>query len=145
MELFNKLIDKVKTFPQLINEGIKETVQQNAEMIKDYQREQLYSGQDNQGSIITPAYTPLVVSIKQRKGQPFDRVTWKDTGELYRTLQLTAREYDFIIDTHISYSYYLFKKYGDVLGIQQGNLEILTNDFIVPYLKTKLNDELTKP
>lgn len=67
----------------------------NPDEIVDLNREQLNSGKYADGSSIVPQYKPLTIQIKQKKGQPTDRVTLKDTGEFQSRMYLKIRGNEF--------------------------------------------------
>lgn len=51
--------------------------------------EQLFArGVDATGNPITPPYTPYTVELKKEKGQPYDRVTLRDTGDFHRSFEV---------------------------------------------------------
>jgi hypothetical protein len=43
-------------------------------------------------------YSPFTVSIKEEKGQPIDRVTLKDSGELYETFNVDTGSSSFAVE-----------------------------------------------
>jgi hypothetical protein len=47
------------------------------------------SGKRPDGRGISPPYAPSTVRYKKRKNQPYDRVTLKDSGDLYASLLIT--------------------------------------------------------
>lgn len=47
------------------------------------QKQQLNAGQTAKGTAIVPFYHPVTLKVKQKKGQPTDRVTLKDKGGFY--------------------------------------------------------------
>lgn len=59
---------------------------------KDYavavQKVQLFQGLESTDLKIIPSYTNRTKAIKAKKGQPFDRVTLKDTGAFYRGIRI---------------------------------------------------------
>lgn len=54
-------------------------------------RERLFQGENTDGSEISPFYTLFTQNVKEAKGQPYDRVTLKDTGAFYESIKA---EYD---------------------------------------------------
>lgn len=49
----------------------------------EMQQQQMYSGQRSDGSMIEPQYSYLTRILKERAGEPTDRVTLFDTGDFY--------------------------------------------------------------
>lgn len=139
--------NRLKEFKESINPIIKETFDDNELVIVNYQTdEQLSKGKNSKGVSIRPAYTRLTISIKKKKGQPFDRVTWKDTGELYKNIKVNTTNDQMEITTSVEYAEKLIIKYGDdTLGIQEEFLKDFLNKYILPNLKKEADDKLTKP
>ena len=150
--VFERAIQKIKELEDSIYPTIKETFDTYGSVIKEYQtEEQLYKGKKSDGSDIRDLrnkniiYKPITISIKLQKGQPIDRVTWKDTGRLYRDLKVTAYSDYVEIKTSVPYAKKLFEQYGnDILGIQKELLLKFTNNYILPNLKRSFNDKITK-
>ena len=138
----------IRDFKAQINPTIQRTFEENKLVIHDFQvNKQLFEkGQDSKGSIIRPAYSPITIKLKRKKGQPTDRVTWKDTGHLHKSIKVIPKGDEVEITTDVSYAKYLFKKYGDdVLGIQEELLKEFVQGYILPNLKLLSDDKLTKP
>ena len=54
---------------------------------------QLYQrGVDVRGQPLTPPYTARTKVIKARKGQPINRVTLRDTGELHKSIKVEPKD-----------------------------------------------------
>lgn len=86
---FSAHIAAVKEFNDQTNQIILDEVKNIEPEIVDYvTEEQLFQGKRGDGTNIEPDYTPFTVKIKLEKGQPADRVTWKDTGALYASIRL---------------------------------------------------------
>lgn len=61
----------------------------NPEAIADLQAQQLFSGIDSEGASIQldgDGYAESTIKHKIKMGQVTDRVTWRDTGDLYKSL-----------------------------------------------------------
>ena len=76
------------------------------------QKEQMYAGENALGEPITPPYTPFTVTKKQEKGQPYDRVTLKDTGAFYERIFVSRHGKDLIFGSTDSKTDELTEKYG---------------------------------
>lgn len=147
MSIIDEAKNKVKQLKASINEVVRDTFETYKDVIIDFQvNKQLFEkGQDSKGSIIRPAYKPITIKIKRQKGQPTDRVTWKDTGRLHHAVMVLPRENEVEIIANVPYAKFLLKKYGDdVLGIQEDLLKEFIIKFVVPNIKKDWNDKLAK-
>jgi len=143
--------DKARKFVRAVENSIKPSMQNtfllNQLVIVDYQTDkQLFEqGQDSNGKSIRPYYAPSTIRIKRAKGQPTDRVTWKDTGALYKSVTVDARGEEFVINIGADYAQYLVRRYGqDVVGIQRKFLKDFLNDYILPNLRRETNDKIAE-
>lgn len=146
-DVFDNARKRIKELKNALNPVVRKTFEEYGYVIKEYQTErQLFDkGQDSKGSIIRPAYTPYTIRLKQKKGQPTDRVTWKDTGRLYNSIRVEASENHVEITANVEYAKYLFKKYGDdVLGIQEELLREFADKYLLPNIKKEFDDKLTE-
>lgn len=146
-DVFDEARKKVIELKESINPVIRQTFEEYGYVIQDYQtQKQLYEkGEDSKGSLIRPAYTPFTVRIKKQKGQPTDRVTWKDTGALYRSIRVEAKDDHVEITANTPYSDDLLEKYGnDVLGIQEELLREFAEKYLLVNLKENFDGKLTE-
>lgn len=112
------------------------------DLVVKLQQEQLYSGVRSDNSEITPPYTSFTEQTKIRKGQPFDRVTLKDTGAFYESINLSITKQFAEIFATDPKTNDLQEKYGEnILGLTPENIEILRKEFY-EYLMTKLRQTL---
>lgn len=112
-----------KTFDQVVLD----IVQDDEELVLDMNREQMYSGVRADGSQIRPEYTANTISVKQRKGQPTNRVTLKDTGDHYREMFIQYGDDAFGIYSDAEYAIHLGNKYQfDIYGLTPDNIDILS-------------------
>ena len=85
---------------------------------KEYVLRRLYSGKNADGSDIAPPYTSKTVSIKMRKGQPYDRVTLRDTGYFYSGITFDFDEHGIFLTSTDDKKEKLIGKYGhDIFGV----------------------------
>ncbi len=139
--ILNELSATVERLRTSINPSIRTSVDQNKNVIKKMQTdEQMFSGINASGNAITPDYAKSTINYKKRKGQPFDRVTLKDSGDFYDSIEIEARTDDFVISTQITYSVYLVAKYAEILGITDKNLQTFINNYTLPIIKQNFND-----
>jgi len=136
---FNVTVERLRTS---INESIRTSVDNNKTVIKTMQTdEQMYQGINASGNAITPfPYATSTINYKKRNGQPTDRITLKDSGDFYDSIQIEARTDNFVISTQITYSIYLVTKYAEILGITDTNLQTFVNTYTLPIIKQNFND-----
>lgn len=95
------------------------------EIIRLNTTNQLYEeGIRSDGSPLGP-YRPFTIEIKRQKGQPYDHVTLRDTGEFYASFRVfyDADTFEVTADGDKG-DKNLFDVYGDnVLGLTEFNLE----------------------
>lgn len=103
--------------------------------------EQMYQGQLNNGDAIQPAYAANTIAIKKRKGQPYDRVTLRDTGEFHRAFRLQVIGDELVEDSDVEYSPSLEKKYSPAIwGLNDENFETYIDDDLTPLIKEKVSE-----
>ena len=104
-------------------------------------REQLDDGEYTTGNDITPAYTSLTVSIKKAKGQRFDKVTLRDTGNFHNSISYDVVDNSVIISASDSKTAKLNRKYRrkkgrEIYGLQPERY----NNSIYPKVKESTNE-----
>ena len=130
-----------------IDEVIEKRIQANERFIINLNAAQMYRGEKADGTPIKPSYAPATIRYKQKVGQPYDRVTLRDSGDFqFKQLKVIATRNKFYIDTSLSanrpYNFLMegTKKragYGEgILGLNEKNLEKL--------VKTKLLKPIEK-
>ena len=152
MEQFNDSIlrnlkNTVKQIQDAINPSIKQSVQSNDNVIKTLQTDdQMFMGVNATGLDIRPFYADSTKRIKLSKkpSQPIDRVTLKDTGKFYDSVQVEARDTEFEIKSPISYSVFLTDKYKDIFGLTTENLQFFTKNYVIPQLNKNIDDIIAK-
>lgn len=103
--------------------------------ILDLQKEQMSAGLADKGDEIQPGYTKKTREIKQKKGQPSDRVTLKDTGAFYRDQYVKYSVEHFEITTRNRKRLKLIDKYhgnrgGDIFGLSEESRMILVRSIL---------------
>jgi len=128
-----RLIRKINALEKAINPSIKESIDRNKGVLIDDQTDQMDSGKDSLNISFVPSYADSTKQYKRRKGQPTNRVTLKDTGDLYRSIQIDTTTTQAIITANVEYFKYLVTHYENnvILGIQSD----LMKDFIIKYTK----------
>lgn len=129
-----------RTFDQVVLD----IVQEDEQMVLDMNREQMYAGMRSDGTKIEPEYTATTISIKQRKGQPTDRVTLKDTGDHYREMFIQYGDDAFAIFSDDEKAPKLQAKYlPNIYGLTADNISIL-GKIIGDKLEDRLDEILLK-
>lgn len=75
-------------------------------------------------------YSQYTIREKQRKGQPHNRVTLKDTGDFYGSFNVMADKSQFEVFATDPKTAYLRAKYGNIFGLTQENKQILIEDYL---------------
>ena len=89
------------------------------EFIIQMEQERLFNlGEDSTGASLGE-YAPFTVVIKQEKGQRFDHITLKDTGEFYESFTFHATGTELIFNANpVKEDNNLFDNFGiDILGL----------------------------
>ena len=135
------LIDDLKEFESTTKDDLLLlAVKRNEKELFRLNQSQLQAGVDGQGEEITPPYAPATIRYKIEKGQPYDWVTLRDTGEFYRNFRAVYGS-DFFYLTSSDYKREkLLRKYGtEIFGLDEGALEDFTQ-----FLKPAFVEEATK-
>lgn len=97
--------------------------------IVEQQKAQLYSGKRIDGAFIRPPYAPTTIVQKIRKGQPFDRVTLKDTGDFYEGIFITVGTEYFNLTSSDEKTTALAEKYTPkIFGLNEHSLSEYKKD-----------------
>jgi hypothetical protein len=142
VEDFNRVLGKLKAS---INKGIQTSIQKNEQVLITQQTEgQFDKGQDSNGMQFVPSYAMSTKVIKKSKGQPTDRVTLKDTGDLYSNITITANTTNAMIEANTEYFKYLVTHYSNnsILGIQADAMEEFLLEFTLPEIENNFNQIL---
>lgn len=118
----------------IILQIVKEIEPELLEMNKD----QLYNfGEDAEGKMLPP-YSNFTVKIKKLKGQRFDHMTLKDTGDFYKGFGIKIGKKEFEINSKDKKTMELKMNYGDeILGLNEKNKQEMI-DMIYPILLEKV-------
>lgn len=140
MNALLQLMDKFQSLP--IVPFIRETIEENQSIIEDKQISQLDAGQYPDGDSIAPDYSDLTIQIKKAKGQPYDRVTLRDTGDFYRGIKLNLETDFFTLDSSDSKTDKIVDKYGDVFGLSDQSKQELIEEQFIPTMEDKIRNYL---
>lgn len=144
VDRFNKRIDELE---KAIYPTIQRTVNRNKGDIIDQQtNEQMYKGEDSKGMQFVPSYALSTINAKKRKGQPTNRVTLKDTGDLYKSINVDAKTTEFIISANVEYFKYLVLHYSSniILGLKREYLTEFVNTKVLPNLEVEFKKIIRK-
>lgn len=138
MSVVSRFTRKIKALENAINPTIKKTIEGNKPLIIDQQtNEQLYEGKDADTKDIKPSYALSTRIVKRKKGQPIDRVTLKDSGDLYKSIKVDAKTNEMIITANVAYFKYLVTHYSgnNLLGLDKAFLDKFTKKKVLPNLE----------
>ena len=139
------LVYRLRKFKSVLDLELKNEILRHEDVIiKMVTQEQLYEkGIEGRGIEISSysPYKPRTIKKKIRKGQPYDRVTLKDTGEFYASLHVEHDDEGFYVTSSDDKSQYLLKRYGKtIFRLTDENLKVLLHDYIRPSLKQKMKE-----
>lgn len=135
-------IYRLRKYKDILDDELRDEIIRNKEVIlKMITEEQLYNlGIEGRGIEIWSyqPYTASTIRRKHKKGQPYDRVTLKDTGKFYSSLDIQFDNSGFYVTSSDEKANILLKRYGKtIFRLTDENLKILLNDYIKPSLKEK--------
>lgn len=116
---FRKLIIDLNTIDQLYNQGV-----------------------DSRG-VSLGDYTAYTKSLKQQKGERYDHITLKDTGEFYKSFRIIfTGDALQIVANPIKDDTNLFKEFGiDIVGLTEYSMSVVITkalQLVKPYIKQQL-------
>lgn len=142
------LLSTVNTVERNLSSGgyTRKALEQNKEKIVELNVEQLYDyGINSLGiQIDTYApYSPYTVSIKKKKGQPYDRVTLRDTGDFHKSFEVVFDPSYFYITATDYKTEDLVEKYGgNIFGLTAENKREITEKYVVPEVTKSLRRDI---
>lgn len=141
------LVYRLRKFKDILDNELKNEILSHEDIIVSMiTRDQLYDlGIEGRGKEIMSyqPYRPKTIKKKIRKGQPYDRVTLKDTGSFYSSLHVEFDDTGFYVTSSQDKAKYLLKRYGKtIFRLTDQNLSELLNQYIRPSLKAKLKQYL---
>lgn len=141
------LVYRLRRFKDILDEELRDEIMKHEDVIVQMvAQEQLYEeGIEGRGIEIMSyqPYTARTIKIKQKKGQPYDRVTLKDTGEFYSSLHVEFDDEGFYVTSTDDKAKYLLARYGKtIFRLTNENFSELLRNYIRPSLKEKLKERL---
>lgn len=141
------LVYRLRKFKDILNDELKNEIMKHEDVIiQMVVRDQLYDqGIEGRGISIMSyqPYTARTMQIKQRKGQPYDRVTLRDTGEFYSSLHVEFDDDGFYVTSTDDKAKYLLARYGKtIFRLTNQNFTELLRNYIRPELRQKLKEKI---
>jgi hypothetical protein len=143
--MIEELLSKVVSFNEALTSGraVSEIIKDNEAFICDMNAQvQLYEQGVNRLSVSIMDYQPYAestIAYKKRKGQPYDRVTLRDTGAFHASFYITTTDKDFEIKARDEKTQWLTKRYGNqILGLTEEHVAEVAAEYVYPELMDKL-------
>ena len=92
MDKLRQIINTLYKLPQAIEDGFFIALQTQTLLLEERNRDHLFVGERDDQTQITPPYRPYTKKVKAQNGQPFDRVTLRDTGSFYRSIRYKVED-----------------------------------------------------
>ena len=84
-------------------------------------------------------YSPVTIEEKRMRGQPYNRVTLRDTGDFESSFYIRYSGDSFEITASDGKTDDLVRKYGkEIFGLNRDNLDELIRTYMLPFLREKL-------
>jgi hypothetical protein len=143
LDRLDAMATALKQLPSTLSRALNEVVQDNAYVLELDNQAQLEEGLDSNNRDITPEYTPFTVQEKQEAGQPYDRVTLRDSGDFYRSIVAQVRGEAITMEASDEKTQELQQKYGrDILGLSEEAVDEFRDDVVRPELEFKAREAL---
>lgn len=142
------LLSTVETVERNLDDGFytRKALEQNSQKIVELNVEQLYEyGINSLGIRIDTydPYSPYTVRVKKEKGQPYDRVTLRDTGDFHRSFEVVFDPASFYITATDNKTQMLVERYGErIFGLTTENKKELTEKYVVSEVTKEIRREL---
>ncbi|WP_418665452.1 hypothetical protein [Alistipes finegoldii] len=143
MNAIQSMIDALRNFRRREGEYLLGSVRENEAVVIDMNaEEQLFErGENRLGVSIADyrPYSPVTVEEKRIRGQPYNRVTLRDTGDFESSFYIRYTGDSFEIAASDWKTDDLVRKYGkEIFGLNRDNLDELIRSYILPFLREKL-------
>lgn len=142
MGVVTDFIRKLKVLEESINLSLQQSVDSNKNVLIDQQTdEQFDKGKDSFNISIVPSYALSTKKIKRSKGQPTNRVTLKDTGELYNAIDIQTTKTNMVISANVEHFKYLVAHYpnNQLLGIQDKAMRGFIRKYTYPVIRANFD------
>lgn len=143
MNTIQSMIDALRDFRRREGEYLLGSVRENEAVVIDMNaEEQLFErGENRLGVSIADycPYSPVTIEEKRMRGQPYNRVTLRDTGDFESSFYIRYSGDSFEITASDGKTDDLVRKYGkEIFGLNRDNLDELIRSYILPFLREKL-------
>lgn len=149
MALFDRQIKFLNDVERDLFPVLQQTINTDRDVIEDFVTEdQLFErGVDGDNKKLR-GYARTTIRIKNRKGQPTDRTTLRDTRRFHNSLFVEGFPLAFEVSSDVEYTKYLTtmgNRYGiNILKPSIQNMTIFFDDFYIPNLKQDVNSKFAK-
>ena len=129
---------KLRELKASINKGIQTSIASNEQILIDQQTDgQFDKGKDSNNISFIPSYADSTKRAKRAKNQPTNRVTLKDTGDLYNSISIQANTTNAVITANVPYFTHLVARYdkNQILGIQEEALKDFVENYTLPEIE----------
>lgn len=143
MNTIQSMIDALRDFRRREGEYLLGSVRENEAVVIDMNaEEQLFErGENRLGVSIADyrPYSPVTIEEKRMRGQPYNRVTLRDTGDFESSFYIRYSGDSFEITASDGKTDDLVRKYGkEIFGLNRDNLDELIRTYMLPFLREKL-------
>lgn len=125
---------------------IRKGLEQHGTAIIDMNISQLYDqGVNSLGIDISSyrPYSPYTIMLKKEKGQPYDRVTLRDTGAFHSSFEMVLENFEFYFTATDYKTQELIHKYGEnIFGLTEENKKIVAHDYVFPVVMDEVKKEI---
>lgn len=123
-----------------ITKEVRESIIETSPAIVKLNQGQMFIGRRADGTELLPSYKDITIEIKKSKGQPYDRVTLRDTGAFWDSIKVDVSTDVFKINATDSKAKKLIKKYGvKILGLSK---ESKSEEYIPLYFFPELKNRI---
>jgi hypothetical protein len=147
MNDFEEELALIDSWKEIILESVKMAFKKYDFVVLDYltNKQWFREGEKSDGKKMKPKYKAITIKLKKKKGDPYDRVTLKDTGTLYKSIDLIVGERALLMQVNVDYYAALEKKYGSkIAGIQEKFLQEFCDNYILPLIEKNINDTIAR-
>lgn len=140
MKIFDDIKKELRSLQTSgINKMIREIIQENSEVLIKYNLEQLDEGLDmNLESL--GEYSPYTIEVKKAKGQQYDHINLKDTGDFRDSFKIDVSRDSFEVDATDSKTDELKEDFGAaILGINDEDVQRFVDTVLYRELNKKIN------
>ena len=144
------LISTFNTVEKNLNDGVyvrKSLEDHKAQVIKA-NVDQLYEYGVNRLGVRIDSYAPYApytVFLKKQRGQPYDRVTLRDTGAFHKSFEIVFEPAEFYITASDPKTQELVDKYGaNIFGLTRENINEIAHLYVEPDTLNQMRKEIFK-